>query len=207
MWRGQHVQTIIPTRSNTVPRYACLYLRPFATRFRAAARMRAIARAMRPLGATVALHAGEARSPIGQVRIRERENTVGVVMLSAWNKLVMLIEWALGSIFTWEGVELVDTDNASWQSTFRELAFRSRWIVMDVSAPNDGLDYEAEFIADMDLADRLILLHNPSLAPHVNAEQHVDRLRSGRARIPIITYNTWRLRDLTKRLEQQARRY
>ena len=166
--------------------------------------------AFNPAGGEAVIYAyglcGIRRAAITQEHLADARMAANL-MLSAWNKLVMLIEWALGSIFTWEGVELVDTDNASWQSTFRELAFRSRWIVMDVSAPNDGLDYEAEFIADMDLADRLILLYNPSLAPHVNAEQHVDRLRSGRARIPIITYNTWRLRDLTKRLEQQARRY
>jgi hypothetical protein len=143
-------------------------------------------------------------SPIGKGRPTDfQQILLWGVWGALWNAGVRLVEVGLGWVFTLNGVALVDTKDDRWQSTFRGLALRSRVIVMDVSAAHRGLDYEAEFIADLDLVNRLILIQNVS--SRVTSEQHVERLRSGRSRIPIVRYRTWNLRRLTADLHEAVK--
>jgi hypothetical protein len=59
LWQGRQINTLVPDETAPISQYACLYSRPFARRFRARARMRAVAKAMRPVGETAALGGGE----------------------------------------------------------------------------------------------------------------------------------------------------
>src|SRR5262245_51783647 len=143
---GKTIQTLVPTPADErspVPRSVCLYLRPFAKRFRAAARMRAIAQAMRPFGTTVALHAREEflglklveRGPV--LTFITRIPRVGLLVslpLLVWNSSIFLIALSQRAMFRWYGVKLVDVQDDRWRSTFRQLAFHSHLIVMDASA-------------------------------------------------------------------------
>lgn len=207
VWQGKTVQTLVPGEREAaavVPAYACLYLRPFASRFRAAARMRAVARAMRPLGTTVALHGREARAPFGKRRLSPLIMIMGAVWWMSvvlWNVLMQLMEQVPAWNLKWHGVELVDTKDDGWRPTFRRLAFRSRFIVMDVSRSGAGLSYEADFIADLELASRLIVLHQGSASARAAAEAHVQRLRGLGLDVPIVGYRNWHLRQLTSDLQ------
>ena len=100
IWRGKPVQVLIPAE-DVVPTYACLYLRPFAVTFRAAARMRAVARAMRPFGKTVALH-DQSDRPLDRVELRDVPDPRWTLELNA---IVILVN-ALRRLRR-RGVELV----------------------------------------------------------------------------------------------------
>jgi hypothetical protein len=197
VWQGKSVETLVPSRGEgAVLPYACVYLRPFARRFRAAARMRAVAEALRPYGKTVALHDREARAPFGRIKYRFlTTRLVGVVPIAIWNLSMRAIEAFSGWRLERHGVELVDARNDGWQPTFRRLALRSRLIVMDTSASAAGLAYEAGFISDLGLANRLLLLHDASRAPESLL------LPEG---LHVVNYRMWALRRLTADLRQAA---
>lgn len=221
-WQGEQIRTLIPNRDEpSTAHYGCLYLRPFASRVRARARMRAVARAMRPLGTTVAFHAGEARlgwfGPLGRSPIFRvigfipKVGPLVSVPLLLWNLSVLVIERlhqaAQRSIFRMNGVELVDSMDDRWKPTFRRLAYASRMIVMDISATSAGLAYEAEFLRDPGIARRLIFIHNGSMAGLRVADEIVMSLRSADPdlTVPVVHYSVWSLRRLTARLGELAR--
>jgi hypothetical protein len=203
---------VLAPASGTEPasahRYACLYLRPFAKWFRASARMRAIAQATRPFGTMVALHGPEGR--LGLSRVPRDRRHFGAVLSYfydwIWNNSVTFIEFVFRGSMLAHGVELVDSSADRWSQTFRRLASHSSVIVMDASAATTGLSYEADFIADLALTDRLVLLHDGGREARIAARQFVERLHPERVPVPIVPYSIWRLRRLTADLATQVAR-
>lgn len=209
-WQGKWVHTLIPRVSERkTSEYACLYLRPFGRTFRAGARMRAVARAMRPFGVTVALHASEARVQVRRANLdffdRSSRSSYGfnVIMwlMILWNAWLWVAEVSKGWYLRWCGIILVDAPGDAWPSTFRRLAAHSSVIVMDVSAATAGLAYEAQFIADLSLTDRLIfLLNRSSSLDNVPAIPQVQELYSTGLTIPVVRYRIGWLHRLTREL-------
>jgi hypothetical protein len=205
LWQGKQILALVPASGaepDSAKRYACLYLRCFAKRFRASARMRAIARATQSSGTMVALHGPEAR--LGLSRMQDSGHFEGFFVPFyewMWNTSVTFIQFVLRGTLLAHGVELVDVNADRWSQTFRRLASHSSVIIMDASVATAGLYYEADFIADLALADRLILLHNGRPAARVAAEQYVERLHPAGIAVPIVPYSIWRLRRLTADLD------
>jgi hypothetical protein len=206
------IHTLVPEHTEeptTGPHYACLYLRPFATRFRAAGRMQAIARAMRPFGGTVALHASEELlglrpvDPGPVLKAIMRVPRLGLLVslpLLVWNLSLLLLVLVLRLIFRWQRLELIDVQDDRWRAKFRQLALHSHLIVMDASARTAGVLYETEFIADLELSGRLILLHNRTPTARLAAERHVKRLQALNVSVPLVPYSIWNLSQLTSDL-------
>jgi hypothetical protein len=214
VWHGHEVMALVPDQAagaDSVAQYACLYLRPFAGKFRAAGRMQAVARAMHPFGTTVALHANEARlglKPVASKRFVQALPMLGIlgaVPIIAWDALVMLVEFVERQLFPASGLELVEVTDDRWQPTFRRLAYRARMIVMDGSAATSGVTYETEFIADLALGNRVVLLHRTTTRARTAAEGHAARLRAAGLSVPLVPYSIWRLHQLTADLGAVAR--
>ena len=169
--------------------------------------MRAIARATRPFGTMVALHGPEGR--LGLSRVRDSRHVFGIFVYFyewMWNTLVTFIEFVFRGSMLAHGVELVDSNADRWSQTFRRLASHSSVIVMDASAATTGLSYEADFIADLALTDRLVLLHDGGREAQVATRRFVERLHPERVPVPIVPYSIWRLRRLTADLATQVAR-
>jgi hypothetical protein len=223
VWYGKSIQALIPApveETNTVSHHACLYLRPFAKRFRAAGRMLAIARATQPFGTTVALHADEELLALKPVQMGPILRAISYIPrlgllvslpLVVWNGSILLLQLVMvfvsRGMFRWHRLELVDVSDDRWRSRFRQLAFHSRLIVMDVSSTTAGVLYEAEFIADIELSGRLVLLHDGTPSARRAAEQQVERLQAAGVHVPVVAYGIWRLRRLTRELREVAKRH
>jgi hypothetical protein len=195
IWRGKPVTVLVP-EPNSIPRpNACLYLRPYAITFRSAARLRAVAHAMHPFGNTVAL-LDHTDTPFPRAKVPTF--TSGVT--PAFNLVIAALDrlWELGRR---RGVQMVGkVDDDDWQSTFRRLAIQSRLIIMDVSASGSGLTYEAEYISDLELADRLILIH----AAGSTADDTIGRLHAHGVHPPVLLYNAWHLGDFANQIRHTA---
>ena len=195
-WRGKPVRVLIPKQRAPVWTHACLYLRPYANRFRAAAQMRAVSNAMRSFGRTVAL-VDQSDQPFGRVDIHDG---LGYRWMFELNLYAWIIEKIRG--FRRLGVDLRgEVNDDSWSTTFRQLTARSCVIVMDVSVPGVGLAYEADYIRDMGFVGRLVLVHHGSSQPNAIAESFshdgID--------VPCVRYSVWRLRRFTKDLRDAAK--
>jgi ribosomal protein L37E len=191
-WRGEQQRVLIPERRAEWV-HACLYLRPYVPRFRAAAQLRAVAAAMRPFGRTAALLDPSDRS-FGRVDLHHGLGVRGMLELNFY-------AWIIESIYGLRrrGIDLIGkADDEQWHDTFRQAATRSRLIVLDVSVAGVGLSYEADYIQDMGLLARLVLVHRDS---SVDISM-VERLRSGG--VPCITYSVWRLYRFTEDLRDAA---
>jgi hypothetical protein len=178
--------------------------------------MRAVAKAMRPYGTTVAFHSGEIRlgwfgpwSPNAFVRLLEYIPRIGFLVslpIVLWNLFVLVVERVhqavQRSIFKLDHVHLVDSQDDRWKPTFRRLAYHSQLIVMDLSMATAGVEYEAEFLSEPGLARRLIVIHDGTPAGIRAAEQHIDSLRAAHLdlTVPVVPYDVWHLRRLTARL-------
>jgi hypothetical protein len=117
----------------------------------------------------------------------------------ALNVLLAIIDaiWRLRR----RGVRLVGkVEDATWQATFRGLALHSRLIVMDVSASGAGLAYESDYIADLGLMDRLILIQAAG-SPSGDARRHFAEKG---AHVPLLLYRTWRLGAFARELRHTA---
>jgi hypothetical protein len=71
---------------------------------------------------------------------------------------------------------------------------------MDVSASGSGLTYEAEYISDLELADRLIIIHAAGSA----VDATIERLQAHGIHPPVVLYQPWRLRRFAKELRHTA---
>ena len=197
--RGRPVQVPVPADAHgnvQPPEYACLYLRPFAKKFRAKARLKAVARAMRPFGRTAALNAGEDRAP---------------VFMRIWSK-INLESWLLHRLYNIAtrrelrslDIELIDVVDERWRDQFHRLAFRSALIVVDVSASSAGVRYETEFVRDLGLANRMVVVHNGSSNAMTSLMVEAGHLQSLGLTIPIVHYQWWALRRMTKEIRRIA---
>src|SRR4051812_3863380 len=196
LWRGKRVDVLLPEPKSVPLRHACLCLRPYAVKFRSAARLRAVGRAMRPFGTTVALM-DQTDRPFRRLKVR----------LIGWRlTMVLNVLLAVGDV-VWtvrrRGVQLVGkVEDATWQATFRGLALHAQLIVMDVSASGSGLVYETDYIADLGLADRLILIQTAE-SPSEDTRRH---LAEKGVNVPLLVYRTWRLGEFARELRHTARR-
>lgn len=77
---------------------------------------------------------------------------------------------------------------------------------MDVSSSTPGISYEAEFIIDLELAARLVLIHDETVSARVRAEQLVERLLAAGRNVPVVPYTVWRTCRLKRDLRKIARR-
>ena len=153
----------------------------------------------------VALHGPEGR--LGLRRVPRNRRHFALVFAYfydwLWNTLVTFIEFVFRGSMSAIGVEVVDVNPDRWSQTFRRLASHSSVIVMDVSAATAGLFYEADFIADLALTDRLVLIHNGGREASLAARWFVERLHPNGVPVPIVPYSIWRLQRLTADLATQ----
>jgi hypothetical protein len=193
--QGRKLQVLLPAEPKQYE-YACLYLRPFAVKFRAAARMRAVAHAMRPFGKTAALPEPSDRQA-DRVKFRDLPSSQWLLL---YNVLVIIAN--LFVRFRRRGVEVVgDIDDESWRTTFRQLASKSKLIVMDASTAARGVAYEADYLESVGLVTRLVIIHEASM--HVAVS--VEHLRHEYPTISVIPYSKWRLNRLTSDLREAVR--
>jgi hypothetical protein len=151
---------------------------------------------MSPFGTTVAL-LDQTDRPIRGMKVPRI--TTGVTPI--FNFLLATLD-ALWRLLRRRGIKLVGkVEDETWQSIFRGLAIHSRLIVMDVSSSGSGLTYEADFIADLWLADRLILIHAVGSAPNETLRHLQERGLSA----PVLSYRTWRLGQFARQLRRTAR--
>jgi hypothetical protein len=196
VWRGRPVSVLIPPPMSVAPRYACLCLRPFAVKFRAAARLRAVGHAMHPFGTTVAL-LDQTDHPFHWSKVP----TITFGMTSLID-LFFAALYGLWKLLRRRGVTLVGkVDDERWHSTFRGLALHSRLIVMDVSRSGTGLAYEADYISDLGLSDRLILVHEEGSTP----DDTLGHFREKGITPPVVSYESWRLGQFAQELRHTAR--
>ncbi len=219
-WRGKQQRILSPERHAEWV-HACLYLRPYGPRFRAAAQLRAVAKALRPLGKTAALHDPSDRAH-GKSGLPDHLNGIPSSIEGGLISIIIIIIISVGGIinfFAWfieaiinglrrRGIELIgEVDDAHWHDTFRQAATRSCLIVLDVSGAGFGLSYETDFLRDMGLLTRLVLVQRVSIQSNGDSSADnaiVERLSSGGVDVPCIRYSVWRLGQLTKDLRATA---
>ena len=117
-----------------------------------------------------------------------------------WIALARLIDLTIRR-FRWRGVELVgELNDERWHVTFRQLALRSRVIVMDISAKSEGIAYESDFLVDLGLAEHLMLVHDGSQ----DAAETLELLRRRAVTAPVVSYNKWRVHQYSRDLREAA---